>query len=206
MSLCRESSVGVCYNSYIVQESLNHLQARCILEIFAIFQDPHAHSRKYQTRAVMLLLRRNVVNCLTRSSACAYVSKAPVSSLHKQKIPELSFHKSFSHSSSIHKSPVHPAKLETPVPPPVPAPNASKSSGKQDQRKPGRNNAVKTSSLRRVAVEAQRSRGGFVRGKGNKRFVDPEVETKVRIMAICHIRANTRNCADGDRILRSGAV
>jgi hypothetical protein len=31
-----------------------------------------------------------------------------------------------------------------------------------------------------VAVEAQRSRG-FVRGRGNRRFVDPDVETKVRV-------------------------
>lgn len=48
-----------------------------------------------------------------------------------------------------------------------------------ESRKGPRNNAAKTSSLRRVAVEAQRSRG-FVRGRGNKRFVDPDVDTKVR--------------------------
>lgn len=45
-------------------------------------------------------------------------------------------------------------------------------------RKGARKNAGQTSSLRRVAVEAQRSRG-FVKGRGSKRFVDPHVDTKV---------------------------
>lgn len=47
--------------------------------------------------------------------------------------------------------------------------------------KKSKKHAGKTSSLRRVAVEAQRSRQGFVKGRGNKRFVDPQVDTKV-----CH--------------------
>lgn len=34
-------------------------------------------------------------------------------------------------------------------------------------------------SLRGVAAEAQWSRSGFIRGKGRRQFVDPEVETKV---------------------------
>lgn len=55
---------------------------------------------------------------------------------------------------------------------------------RQEQRKPARKNSGKTSSLRRVAVEAQRSRGGFVKGKGNKRFVDPDANTKT-VTAYC---------------------
>lgn len=50
----------------------------------------------------------------------------------------------------------------------------------QDRKAP-RKSTAKTSSLRRVAVEAQRSRG-FVRGKGSKRFIDPDVDTKVRAL------------------------
>ncbi|KAH7138086.1 hypothetical protein B0J11DRAFT_422535 [Dendryphion nanum] len=53
----------------------------------------------------------------------------------------------------------------------------------KSERKPVRKIVAKTSSLRRVAVEAQRSRG-FVKGKGNKRFVDPDVETKT-VTAFC---------------------
>ena len=48
----------------------------------------------------------------------------------------------------------------------------------RSDRKVPRKSAGKTSSLRRVAVEAERSRD-FVKGKGSKRFVDPDVETKV---------------------------
>jgi hypothetical protein len=47
-------------------------------------------------------------------------------------------------------------------------------------KKGTKKHAGKTSSLRRVAVEAQRSRQGFVKGRGNKRFVAPHVDTKVR--------------------------
>lgn len=65
---------------------------------------------------------------------------------------------------------------------------ASSDGAAKAERKGMRKNAGKTSSLRRVAVEAQRSRG-FVRGTGSKRFVDPEVETKVYI-AIHHSNQN----------------
>ena len=44
--------------------------------------------------------------------------------------------------------------------------------------KPSRKNAGKTSSLRSIAVEAQRSRT-FVKSRGRQRFVDPDAETKV---------------------------
>jgi hypothetical protein len=55
-------------------------------------------------------------------------------------------------------------------------------------QKPPRKNASKTSSLRSVAVEAQRSRT-FVKSRGRQRFVDPDAETKVNDSpAIFHIR------------------
>ncbi|KAF2835820.1 hypothetical protein M501DRAFT_961215 [Patellaria atrata CBS 101060] len=53
----------------------------------------------------------------------------------------------------------------------------------QTKRKGARASAGKT-SLRRVAVEAERSRVGFIRGRGKIRFVDPEVETRT-VTAYC---------------------
>jgi hypothetical protein len=64
---------------------------------------------------------------------------------------------------------------------------SSRELSQKAERKGPRKNAGKTSSLRRVAVEAQRSRG-FVKGKGNKRFVDPDVETKVCISSYAATR------------------
>lgn len=54
---------------------------------------------------------------------------------------------------------------------------------KDSKRKNTRSKAAST-SLRRVAVEAQRSRDGLVRGKGRKRHVDPIAETK-EVTAYC---------------------
>jgi len=54
---------------------------------------------------------------------------------------------------------------------------------KDFKRKTARSNAAST-SLRRVAVEAQRSRDGLVKGKGRKRHVDPVAETK-EVTAFC---------------------
>ena len=56
-------------------------------------------------------------------------------------------------------------------------------SKKESKRKNTRSKAAYT-SLRRVAVEAQRSRDGLVRGKGRKRHVDPVAETK-EVTAYC---------------------
>lgn len=61
--------------------------------------------------------------------------------------------------------------------------------------------ATQPSSLRRVAVEAQRSRGP-IKGKGNKRFVDPDAETKVCLtLASEQCKADPLNL-DSDGILR----
>lgn len=54
---------------------------------------------------------------------------------------------------------------------------------KNIKRKSARSQAAST-SLRRVAVEAQRSRDGLVKGKGRKRHVDPIAETK-EVTAFC---------------------
>lgn len=51
------------------------------------------------------------------------------------------------------------------------------------QRKGARLPKGKT-SLRRVAVEAQRTREGFIRGKGKRRFVDPDAPAKT-VTAYC---------------------
>ncbi|GAM89314.1 hypothetical protein ANO11243_073510 [Dothideomycetidae sp. 11243] len=56
-----------------------------------------------------------------------------------------------------------------------------------------------TTSLRRVAVEAQRSRDGLVRGSGRRRFIDPEAETK-EITAAC--AAEQYDLAVAKRLLR----
>ncbi|KAJ4348298.1 uncharacterized protein N0V89_009671 [Didymosphaeria variabile] len=60
--------------------------------------------------------------------------------------------------------------------------------------------ATKTSSLRRVAVEAQRSRQGFVKGRGSKRFVDPHVDTKT-VTAYC--AAETYNISTAARLVKA---
>jgi uncharacterized Rmd1/YagE family protein len=60
---------------------------------------------------------------------------------------------------------------------------APKEEAQKQEHNRSRKNAAKTSSLRRVAVEAQRSRG-FVKGRGSKRFVDPDVEKKT-VTAYC---------------------
>ncbi|KAF2444182.1 DUF155-domain-containing protein [Karstenula rhodostoma CBS 690.94] len=60
--------------------------------------------------------------------------------------------------------------------------------------------AGKTSSLRRVAVEAQRSRQGFVKGRGNKRFVDPHVDTKT-VTAYC--ATETYNISTAARLVQA---
>lgn len=69
----------------------------------------------------------------------------------------------------------------------------------KQERNRSRKSSTKTSSLRRVAVEAQRSRG-FVKGKGNKRFVDPDVFTKT-VTAYC--AAETYSIAEAARLVKA---
>ncbi|KAF2096398.1 hypothetical protein NA57DRAFT_42028 [Rhizodiscina lignyota] len=49
---------------------------------------------------------------------------------------------------------------------------------------PAKQKQPRKSSLRQVAVEAERSRAGVVMGSGKRRFIDPEVGTKI-ITAFC---------------------
>jgi hypothetical protein len=60
----------------------------------------------------------------------------------------------------------------------TPAQDEVKENQQKAHHKPARKNAGKTSSLRSVAVEAQRSRT-FVKSRGRQRFVDPDANTKV---------------------------
>jgi required for meiotic nuclear division protein 1 len=57
---------------------------------------------------------------------------------------------------------------------------SSKNKEKRPKRKAAQRSKTASTSLHRVAVEAQRSRavGGLIRGHGKTRHVDPEVETK----------------------------
>lgn len=72
--------------------------------------------------------------------------------------------------------------------------------GKADQLKQGsRKTAGKTSSLRSVAVEAQRSRT-FVKSRGRTRFIDPDAETKT-VTAYC--AAETYNIATAARLVKA---
>ncbi|EDU45815.1 conserved hypothetical protein [Pyrenophora tritici-repentis Pt-1C-BFP] len=65
----------------------------------------------------------------------------------------------------------------------TPHEESSEETPQQSKRKAARKNATKTSSLRSVAVEAQRSRA-FVKSRGKTRFVDPDAETKT-VSAYC---------------------
>ena len=134
----------------------------------------------------MIPLRSNVVNCLSRSSATsagAFRCRSACRLSRKQIPPPDHTLRTQVPCRAFHSSQYTLRELEQPSKPELirhTIPAASQDgTRKQDQRKAPRKNAGKPSSLRRVAVEAQRSRGSFVKGKGNKRFVDPEVETKV---------------------------
>ncbi|RMZ70562.1 hypothetical protein GMOD_00000669 [Pyrenophora seminiperda CCB06] len=69
----------------------------------------------------------------------------------------------------------------------------------QPSRKGGRKNATKTSSLRSVAVEAQRSRA-FVKSRGKTRFIDPYAETKT-VTAFC--AAETYDISAAARLVKA---
>ncbi|KAH7393802.1 hypothetical protein DE146DRAFT_616436 [Phaeosphaeria sp. MPI-PUGE-AT-0046c] len=70
---------------------------------------------------------------------------------------------------------------------------------KKSNVKSTRKNAAKTSSLRSIAVEAQRSRT-FVKSRGRQRFVDPDAETKT-VTAYC--AAETYDIAAAAKLLKA---
>lgn len=75
---------------------------------------------------------------------------------------------------------------------------------KVDVQKGAKKSAGKT-SLRRVAVEVERLRRGFIKEKGNKRFVDPDLETKVLSLAL-RTELSLRVSTDCDSFLRCTTV
>ncbi|KAJ4987298.1 hypothetical protein SVAN01_07168 [Stagonosporopsis vannaccii] len=82
----------------------------------------------------------------------------------------------------------------------VPSRKNQEVNGKAEQLKQGpRKAAGKTSSLRSVAVEAQRSRS-FVKSRGRTRFIDPDAETKT-VTAYC--AAETYDIAKAARLVRA---
>jgi hypothetical protein len=134
------------------------------------------HNVPRQLLLAMTLFRQNALNCLKQSCApVARVSVLRTSHRTPQWLPawQRSSVSAFSSTGPACKKGDLAQKQEQ-------DPEASSKELPQKAERTGpRKNAGKTSSLRRVAVEAQRSRG-FVKGKGSKRFVDPDVETKVR--------------------------
>ncbi|KAJ9646999.1 hypothetical protein H2201_008332 [Coniosporium apollinis] len=122
--------------------------------------------------AVHTIAKRPVIGLLQRPSPI--LRSSLISSPKLQPLRVLGAQKPFSSSAVFFKK----QSQQQPQPPEVP-------DGAQEQlgRKPSRASAGKT-SLRRVAVEAERSRAGFIKRVGRTRYVDPEVETKT-ITAYC---------------------
>ncbi|KAF2261012.1 DUF155-domain-containing protein [Lojkania enalia] len=148
----------------------------------------------------MTLFRLNVVNCLTRSKAPTtrqFVSTSVRITRLVPSKPNLSA-RTFSSTAATWKKVDFTQKQELQNLE-VASEIAAKDDAHKDERKAPRKNAGKTSSLRRVAVEAQRSRG-FVKGHGNKRFVDPEVDTKT-VTAYC--AAETYNISTAARLVKA---
>lgn len=129
------------------------------------------HHAQFLDCPAMTPLRPNALNCLIRSIApCPRPASVPKRAL----LPRPQTPRQFSSSGIFYKKLDFTQKVEQ-------VPEVSeKEEAQNHERNRARKNAAKTSSLRRVAVEAQSARG-FVKGKGNKRFVDPDVERKVSI-------------------------
>ncbi|KAF2728265.1 DUF155-domain-containing protein [Polyplosphaeria fusca] len=144
----------------------------------------------------MTLPRLNAVNCLYRSLAPTCSARH-----HIHCSPSLSI-RPFSSSRAAHvkidftqkqdQQRDERSKQDTP-----------EVTGKEDsvkgEKKVPRKNVTKTSSLRRVAVEAQRSRS-YLMGRGGKQFVDPDAETKT-VTAYC--AAETYNISMASRLVKA---
>ncbi|KAF2175565.1 DUF155-domain-containing protein [Zopfia rhizophila CBS 207.26] len=144
----------------------------------------------------MIIPRPNAVNCLLRSFApIPRVCNFRRSSRGPYNLSSWKNHSTrpFSSSRIVSK------KIDFTQKQDQVAETISKDEIEKSERKSPRKNATKTSSLRRVAVEAQRSRG-FVKGKGNKRFVDPDVDTKT-VTAYC--AAEQYNISTAARLVKA---
>lgn len=87
----------------------------------------------------------------------------------------------------------------------IPAKEVRSTETNEMNKKDTKKHGGKTSSLRRVAVEAQWSRQGFVKGRGSKRFVDPHVDTKVGMITSKNtLHGDLTMYADSYCLLRCG--
>lgn len=154
------------------------LALQCDLPLPPLSRLSFQHNVPRQFLLAMTLLRQNALNCLKQSCAST-VRPSALNNSHSHRTPR--WLPAWQHSSVSAFSSTAPAYKKGDVAQKQEQdPEAgSKEPPQKAERIGPRKNAGKTSSLRRVAVEAQRSRG-FVKGKGSKRFVDPDVETKVR--------------------------
>jgi uncharacterized Rmd1/YagE family protein len=138
----------------------------------------------------MTLFRPSALNGLTRRLAPAV--RLPSSSPQTTRIAP---HRSFAFTSKHEKKIDFTQKQEEAV-----AKDDSPKDGQQKaNRKNARKNAGKTSSLRSVAVEAQRSRA-FVKSRGRTRFIDPDADTKT-VTAYC--AAETYDIASTARLVKA---
>ncbi|KAJ4291025.1 hypothetical protein N0V90_010222 [Kalmusia sp. IMI 367209] len=133
----------------------------------------------------MTYLTRSIVSALRFLSS--HASRLPPAS------PQWHQSRPFSLTATIHKKVDFAQKQESETETPI------KEEAVAD-KKGVKKHAGKTSSLRRVAVEAQRSRQGFVKGRGSKRFVDPHVDTKT-VTAYC--AAETYNISSAARLIQA---
>jgi uncharacterized Rmd1/YagE family protein len=147
----------------------------------------------------MTLFRPNVFECLTKSIAPAarVTRRRPVSRITPSIARWPNLARTFTSTRPVYKKPVDFTQKQELASESTTS-NETAAEAK-DQQKAPRKNAGKTSSLRRVAVEAQRSRG-FVKGRGSRRFVDPDVDTKT-VTAYC--AAETYNISTAARLVKT---
>ncbi|CAO2656331.1 Nn.00g051340.m01.CDS01 [Neocucurbitaria sp. VM-36] len=144
----------------------------------------------------MTFLRPFISNRLTKSLAPAV--RDPSRSLRRVEQPTPAQHgvaiRFFTSTDSLRKKIDLPQKHDEAV-----AKDELANGQQQANRKGPRKTAGKTSSLRSVAVEAQRSRA-FVKSRGRTRFVDPDAETKV-VTAYC--AAETYSISSAARLVKA---
>jgi uncharacterized Rmd1/YagE family protein len=141
----------------------------------------------------MIRFRFSTINGLTRRLAPAVRLPFPSS-----QTARIAPHRSFTSTSRYGKKIDLTQKQEE-----ANTKDAKEDAVKEAQPKPNRENARKnagkTSSLRSVAVEAQRSRA-FVKSRGRTRFVDPDAETKT-VTAYC--AAETYDISAAARLVKA---
>ena len=140
----------------------------------------------------MTVIRSYVFNSLAR--CLAPVARLPRYPVAVQPLPTPA-NRLFSASSNYGKKIDFTQKQEDVAP----TNESVQDSPQQPTRKAPRKNATKTSSLRSIAVEAQRSRA-FVKSRGKTRFIDPDAETKT-VTAYC--AAETYDISAAARLVKA---